>query len=233
MCMFQKETKRKQIVEILNKKINTNMYPHLIINGTTGSGKTSLVKKIIADNLTEYKICYFSPKKYQLREFKYSINIIDTENELLQTIDYIDKAKSSNCLLIIDELIYSMVIYKWLYNRLLKIAVIGRENNNQLILITQRASYKFFSGELKANINNLITLRTLNKSDSRMILGDIRAINLKQGEYILKQGETTYKGIFNNKISFIPNNNQKILKKFKSYLNYDKEKILYGNNGSY
>lgn len=227
--MSQIGDKRKGM-KILNSKIETLTYPHLIINGTTGSGKTTLVKKIIGDNLIDYKICYYSPKKYQLREFKESINIIDNEIELLQILDKIDRYGTRDTILIIDELIYSLTIYKWLYNRLLKIAVIGRENNNQLILITQRASYRFFTGELKANINNLITLRTLNKSDSRMILTNDNAVRLKQGEYYLKQGETIYKGVFDDRLSFIPNNKQKIIKRFKNYMTYDKGVILSGSN---
>ena len=153
-------------MKIINKVIDTKLNPHLLINGASGSGKTTFVKEVIKQNHKQYNIIFFSPKKNQFPEWKDKINIYSDIRDLLVIIDYLLKnhyKRPTPILLIIDELIVLLSKYPQLEKKLIEVSAIGRETGLNLVLLTQRGSYKFYAGEIKANISNVVCLKTMTK----------------------------------------------------------------------
>jgi S-DNA-T family DNA segregation ATPase FtsK/SpoIIIE len=166
--------------------------PHMIVSGTTGSGKSILLHNIIANVLDANKsiIELVDPKNIEFYEYEKlshrDINVcysyddaLSLLNRLIVTMEKRYELMRSGrkgfppVLLIIDELA-DLIIQdgrdKLFFKGLCKLAQKCRAANMSIILSTQRPAVSVISGAIKANFPARIACRVTNKTDSRVIL---------------------------------------------------------------
>lgn len=181
--------------------------PHMLIAGTTGSGKTVLLHTIIANCLFNFKCKLFliDPKKIEFSEYENKIPVLynysDTINlfdKLIEIMNYrYDLLKSGNVpmsflepiVVIIDEfadLIMQDSDNKF-YNNLCNLAQKCRAANIYLIISTQRPSANIINGNIKANFPARISCKVSSNIDSKIILDSAGAEDLLgSGDALIK-----------------------------------------------
>lgn len=179
--------------------------PHLFVAGTTGSGKTVLLKNIILCLLRNQsvEISIIDPKFSSFMEFENvkNINILGTEraNEYIKSLieemhsRYQRKAQGESFenmaykILIIDELNDLIMQDENCNASLARLAQKGRECRIHLILGSQRPDSKNFDGNLRSNIPSRIALKVQKASESKIILDESGAEKLLgSGDMLIK-----------------------------------------------
>jgi DNA segregation ATPase FtsK/SpoIIIE, S-DNA-T family len=174
--------------------------PHMIISGTTGSGKSVLLHNIIA-NLLKYnnvELTVIDPKRVEFSEYKKripDINVLYTYTEtvdllrnLIEVMEYryelmrVGKPSSEfkPQVVIIDEFA-DLIIQDTgnvFYEYLCRLAQKCRAARIHLILATQRPSVDIINGTIKANFPARIACRVSSHVDSKVILDAPGAENL-------------------------------------------------------
>ena len=182
--------------------------PHMIISGTTGSGKSVLLHNIIA-NLLNYNnaaICLIDPKSVEFsaydRKFG-NINVGYTYKDAITILDVFlqtmesryellrngDISKVPHAVLMIDEFADLIMQDKddLFYNKLCMLAQKCRAAKISIILSTQRPSVNVINGTIKANFPARIACRTASQIDSKIVLDFAGAESLLgRGDALLK-----------------------------------------------
>ena len=191
------------------KKVWMNLEdnPHMIIAGTTGSGKSSLLNNIIANlfNYHDVNLFLIDPKNIEFEPYSslvpnigYSYfdaimllnevySIMNIRYEMIR--DGISKDKLPPVVVIIDEFADLIMQDKndVFYNLLCKLAQKCRAARIHIILSTQRPSVNIVDGTIKANFPARIACRVSSSVDSRVILDENGAENLiGKGDALLK-----------------------------------------------
>lgn len=201
-------------VDSQNNVLTTKLedLPHLLIAGTTGSGKSVLLNNIICGLIQQSKkhnleIALIDPKQVELADYSKagfmtattiedSIKLLETANALIdlrykemQANGYKKASKNSlRTILIIDEFADLMINAKEeTQNLIVRIAQLGRACGVHLILATQRPSADIITGLIKSNIPSRIALKTASYRDSMIILDNKGAENLMgKGDALVK-----------------------------------------------
>lgn len=179
--------------------------PHLFVAGTTGSGKTVLLKNIILCLLRNksIEISIIDPKFSSFMEFENvkNINILGTDraNKYIKSLieemhsRYQRKAQGESFenmaykILIIDELNDLIMQDENCNASLARLAQKGRECRIHLILGSQRPDSKNFDGNLRSNIPSRIALKVQKASESKIILDESGAEKLLgSGDMLIK-----------------------------------------------
>lgn len=212
--------------------IDISSNPHMIVAGTTGSGKTVALKTIIT-NIIKYDsadIYLSDPKLIDYIEFDNTnnVNIVHTYEQTIDVLDflkeemdnrfsYIRNGIDESCIrpivFIIDELSDLMFLDKNhnLYIKLCVLAQKCRAAKINIILGTQRPSTKIISGDIKANFPARLSCKVTNSIDSRVILDESGA------EKLLGKGDAILKCFNYNKIRLkIAHVDKQSLLKFKN-----------------
>ena len=168
--------------------------PHLLIAGSTGSGKSVLINSLIYTALYQSpnrcKFILIDPKRVELVDYKvlphtisYSSEILNILKALQYSVDLMEKRykqmqrqriKKSNdtdIYIIIDE--YADLIIqakKQVEPHIIRLSQLGRAANIHLILATQRPTKDIITGAIKVNLDSRIALRCSTAQDSRNIL---------------------------------------------------------------
>lgn len=176
--------------------INLNKSPHILVAGTTGSGKSCMINNIIC-NLLKYSKgqCRFTlidTKKVELSKYKdiENCNVVtnaeqalDVLSDICNKIDYRYDSLNQLGVTKIDDSFYREIIVieelndlmmaskKSVEKYLVKISQLGRACGIHLILATQRPVVSTVTGDIKANIDCRVALKTTSYIDSRNILG--------------------------------------------------------------
>ena len=193
--------------------INFKNASHLLISGTTGSGKSVAVNSIITSLLiTTPKVYFdlylFDCKQVELSAYKSIAKafITDVDNALI-TLEYlcdlmdwryarmnernIKKYDGKHIFIIVDELADLMLTSRYeIEPYLVRLAQKSRACNMHLILATQRPSVNVITGLLKANIANRLCLKTASVRDSMVV------IDHKGGEALNSRGDCLLKTEF-------------------------------------
>jgi S-DNA-T family DNA segregation ATPase FtsK/SpoIIIE len=171
--------------------------PHILIAGTTGSGKSVLLHNIIA-SLFEYKKIanldlYLSDPKYiEFKKYNNNSLVVNNLEGTQWLLDSLVKKMENNyhllasgetidpSVFIIDEFadLSAQDKSKTFMNQICRLAQKARAAKIHLVLATQRPSVKVISGDVKANFPTKIACRTVNATDSRVILGQAGAERL-------------------------------------------------------
>lgn len=179
--------------------------PHLFVAGTTGSGKTVLLKNIILCLLRNQSVelSIIDPKFSSFMEFENvkNINILGTDraNEYIESLieemhsRYQRKAQGESFenmaykILIVDELNDLIMQDENCNASLARLAQKGRECRIHLILGSQRPDSKNFDGNLRSNIPSRIALKVQKASESKIILDESGAEKLLgSGDMLIK-----------------------------------------------
>lgn len=195
---------------------------HLLIAGTTGSGKSVLLNNIITMLINEKdsSFIFIDIKKVELNEYKETRNCIkyaDNKEKIMlalhESVDLIERRfkymqrkrikmyPGNEIYIVIDELadlLTDKEIYKNSYPDLCRILQIGRAAGVHVIACTQEPT-KTFLGRIKSNFTGVIGLRTASVNESRNILNASGLERLPQygGAVYLKNG---YKNPFQFKL---------------------------------
>lgn len=189
--------------DVLGKRIwmDISKNPHMLIAGTSGSGKSSLLHNIIA-NLYNYNnaiLFLMDPKGIEFVDYDKSFmnnvrvdytykDCLDTLDNLLNIMEHrflmlknkVDKSTIPYIVIIIDEFADLILqdINNSFYNKLCRLAQKCRAANMNIILSTQRPSANIINGAIKANFPARISCKVASHVDSRIILDASGAENL-------------------------------------------------------
>lgn len=194
--------------------INLNDVPHILVAGTTGSGKSVLINSIICSLLKQknYKINFtmIDTKKVELSPYKQlgvdwcsvsttSNDAIEKLNEICEDLEARYSLMESNGwrrlpdeyfreIVVIEELGDLMLVSKGVVEKfIVRLAQLGRACGIHLIIATQRPTVDVVTGAIKANIGCRFALQTTSAVDSRNILGHNGAEKLRgSGDCLLK-----------------------------------------------
>lgn len=184
--------------------------PHLLIAGSTGSGKSVLINSLIYTALykapTECLFVLIDPKRVELIDYKnlphcilYASEPPDIANAINKTVDFMEerykrmqaagmkKSTEADIYLIVDEFADLMITQKHeTLAPLQRIAQLGRAAKIHLILATQRPTKDIVNGQIKVNMDSRVALRCPTAQDSRNI------INVKGAELLPRYGYGFY-----------------------------------------
>ena len=203
--------------------------PHLLIAGTTGSGKSVLINSLIYTALykspNRCRFVLIDPKRVELVDYKslphtisYSSEIPDILKALQYSIELMEKrykkmqrqrikkSNAANIYIIIDE--YADLIIqakKEIERYIIRLSQLGRAANIHLILATQRPTRDVVTGAIKVNLDSRVALRCSTAQDSRNIL------DAKGAETLPRYGYGYYKTPEELKLISIPMTNPKEL----------------------
>ena len=180
--------------------------PHMLVGGTTGSGKSELLHCFVASLIegmpyTHVSLYIIDPKRAEFSPYKNckSIRVI---TEMNQAVDYLNRAVEVMeqryselertgakdiyqytgtmypIVIIIDELADLIMTYPQAEASIIRIAAKARACGIHLIIGTQSPRRDVVKGLIKSNIPTKIALHTSNQMESRIILDQGGAENL-------------------------------------------------------
>lgn len=178
--------------------VNLDDLPHILVAGTTGSGKSVMINNVICNLIrnagdSNPEFFMIDTKRVELSSYRElgtdMCHIATSFEESIEQLDtvcnYIDaryKMMEENkwkklpddyyrIFVIIEELGDLMMTSKSAVEKyIVKIARLGRACGVHLVVATQRATTNVITGEIKANIGCRFALQTTSKIDSRVIL---------------------------------------------------------------
>lgn len=169
--------------------------PHLLIGGTTGSGKSVLENGLIYNLMhkgpASCKLILIDPKRVELVQYKafpHCIRYASEPDTMIEALRYatmlidnrydemskqgLRKYNGGHVYVIIDELADLMLTQKKHVQPLLqRICQVGRAANVHVIACTQVCLSSVISTPILVNFDARVGLRTRNAQDSRNILG--------------------------------------------------------------
>ncbi|MEO1654514.1 MAG: FtsK/SpoIIIE domain-containing protein, partial [Bacteroidota bacterium] len=174
--------------------------PHLLIGGTTGSGKTVFLKTLVYQMVNKHLDLVIIDQKGGNTFNQYaahdSVRLVKTSKQTDEVISrlvndmekrYQDKKArlARPIVLVIDEFADLVMQNKKLEPFLIRLAQKGREARIHLILATQRPDAKILEGLLRSNLPSRIAFKVQKATESRIILDDAGAEKLRhKGEMI-------------------------------------------------
>lgn len=175
--------------------------PHLLVAGTTGSGKSTVLHTILANmiNYHRAKIYLMDPKNIEFGPYgdniKSDLQVVSSYSDCLSMLDKLVQIMERRYELLrsgveIERIPYSVLIIdefsdlilqdvdKLFHEKLSKLAQKCRAARMHIILGTQRPSVDIISGSIKANFPARIACKTSSGVDSKVILDSVGAENL-------------------------------------------------------
>lgn len=192
-----------------NVLIDFSKIPHLLIAGTTGSGKSVLLHNLICNvivmkgNENRFKrkaIVIIDTKNSNLSRYKEipNINHIVNTQQAIETLKHVEQIMDEryqqnksdfDIFVFIDELADLMLTSKFEVERsIVRIAQLGRACGIHLIIATQRPTIDVVSGLIKANMPYRFALKCASVRDSIVILDKKGGEQLEVGQAIFKNG---------------------------------------------
>ena len=197
----------------------SNGEPHMLIAGETGSGKSTALRSIITNlilksNVTLHlvdlkrgaefsvfakssKVKSFSRTRGEankiLTEIKFEIERrydLFFENDVADIKEYNRRHKKLDYqVLVIDEFA-DLHSEKESIENLESIAALARACGIHLVIATQRPDHKILNGRIKANVANVLGLKTMNSTNSQIIIDKPCLEHLRgKGHGIFKRGK--------------------------------------------
>ena len=231
------ESKKCSLPLAIGKKINNNSLvidlaemPHLLIAGTTGSGKSILLHTIINNLLIskkKFRLALIDPKRVEFMYYEKMSKMyapvakdIDSSMKLLDDLiqDMEERFKvleKNHCrnineykgdmdyvIVVIDELAdLMMASNKAAQDRICRLAQKSRACGIHLVVATQRPSVDVVTGLIKANFPIRISCQVSSATDSRVVLDKNGAEKLTgKGDAIIDGGKFKFERF---KVSFI------------------------------
>jgi len=185
------------------EKTNLKDLPHLLVAGTTGSGKTVFLHTLIYQFLKKDIDLYLIDGKNGFEFGKYddsanavieteeivpTINKIIDEMEQRYTHDSIEQSKP--IVIIVDEFVDLIMQKKIIEDLFVRLAQKGRGSKIHLILATQRPDSNILKGVLRSNMPSRIAFKVQKSTESKIILDETGAENLfGKGDMLFSDGK--------------------------------------------
>lgn len=198
--------------------LDFNEIPHLLVAGTTGSGKSILLKSLMYGMFVSIKpdnfdLIIIDPKRTEFSMFKGRNNVqyIDETVDAIACIEnavsemeyrYNEMSKGNynfrHLFIVIDEVADLMLQSRYeVEESIVRLAQKSRAAKIHLIVATQRPTVNIITGTIKVNIPNRICLKMASGVDSRTMLDTKGAEELLgRGDAILVLDGTTTKKRF-------------------------------------
>ena len=168
--------------------------PHMLIAGSTGSGKSVLINSLIYTALykapPQLQFILIDPKRVELNQYRplpHCLRYASEPDEIAATLAaaaaYMDDRykklqaqglkewDGGHIYIIIDEFADLMTTQKWeTLPHLQRLAQLGRAAHIHLIAATQRPTKDIVNGQIKVNMDSRVALRCPTAQDSRNIL---------------------------------------------------------------
>jgi S-DNA-T family DNA segregation ATPase FtsK/SpoIIIE len=183
-------------------KANLSDLVHLLVAGTTGSGKTvflhSLIYQFLKKNIELYLID--GKNGYEFGKYSERANVISDNEEIVpvikEIIDEMEDRFSSNSInndlpivIIVDEFVDLIMQKKLIEDLFVRLSQKGRGAKIHLILATQRPDSNILKGVLRSNLPSRIAFKVQKSSESKIILDEIGAENLfGKGDMLFSNG---------------------------------------------
>lgn len=193
--------------------------PHLLVGGSTGSGKSVVINGIIYtalyDSPERVQFILIDPKRVELIDYKtlpHTIAYASEPGQMVQALvkameitedryrfmqaHHLKKYQGSAVYVIIDELADLMTTdRKHVQPLIQRLCQIGRASNVHVIAATQCPLATVIPTPIKVNFDSRVALRTRSAQDSRNLLG-VKGCELLprygQGYYMTPEGLTLY-----------------------------------------
>jgi S-DNA-T family DNA segregation ATPase FtsK/SpoIIIE len=191
--------------EGIQQIVDLKTCPHILVSGTTGSGKSTVLHTIIANllsvsdlnlHLIDTKLVelipYVSVAKTVSTTYEESLSVLDYLVNLME-FRYSHPGEYPVEVLVIDECadLFFGDEDKRLHKTLLRLVQKCRAAKIHVIMATQRPSAKILDGDVKANFPVKIACKAASKVDSRVVLGVAGAeALLGKGDAYLSDGTT-------------------------------------------
>lgn len=194
-----------------SKIVDLHTMPHLLIAGSTRSGKTMLLQSILMSLTQKHasnnlKIMLIDPKQVAFTEWKNTPHllhpVITDVNEAVSALDWCVSemenryeaianstyTKFPTLIVVVDEFADLIMSHKTQIEEAVKrLAQKARQCDIHLILSTQRPTADVITGHIKTNMPTRIALSVPERRDSRIILDEHGAESLLgQGDMLLK-----------------------------------------------
>ena len=176
---------------------------HLLVGGTTGSGKTvflhSLIYQLIQKDIELYLID--GKNGYEFGQYKDNANVVIENDEIVGVIKNIiekmeDRYANSNfsdskpIIVVVDEFVDLIMQNKIIEDLFVRLAQKGRSAKIHLILATQRPDSNILKGVLRSNLPSRIALKVQKSTESKIILDETGAENLfGKGDMLFSNGK--------------------------------------------
>ncbi|HIP12660.1 MAG TPA: DUF1832 domain-containing protein [Arcobacter sp.] len=176
---------------------------HLLVGGTTGSGKTvflhSLIYQLIQKDIELYLID--GKNGYEFGQYKDDANVVIENDEIVgvikkiiedmenrYTYDYL--ADSKPIVVIVDEFVDLIMQKKIIEDLFVMLAQKGRGAKIHLILATQRPDSSILKGVLRSNLPSRVAFKVQKSTESKIILDETGAENLfGKGDMLFSDGK--------------------------------------------
>lgn len=171
---------------------------HLLIGGTTGSGKSNLLNGFIHSLLMhfpdEHQLILIDPKYTALKKFrslphtltyacetdemqnavKYAYEVMKDRFQGLNSDDFLEEYNGSHIWILIDEYFeFTNKVNGATIKALESIASLGRASRIHIVFCTQRPTSDIITGMVKSNVTATIALKTATPQESRNLI-DVR-----------------------------------------------------------
>jgi S-DNA-T family DNA segregation ATPase FtsK/SpoIIIE len=175
---------------------------HLLVAGTTGSGKTVFLHSLIYQFLKKNVELYLIDGKngYEFGKYSEHANVISDNEEIVpvikEIIDEMEDRFASNSIpndlpivIIVDEFVDLIMQKKLIEDLFVRLSQKGRGAKIHLILATQRPDSNILKGVLRSNLPSRIAFKVQKSSESKIILDEIGAENLfGKGDMLFSNG---------------------------------------------
>lgn len=188
--------------------------PHLIVSGTTGSGKSVFAHNIIANlfNYHSVELFLIDPKSIEFSDYESveNVHVGYSYEDSIDILDHVTNIMDSRYKLIkeganVNEMPYVVLIIdefgdlimqdqnKEFYTKICRLSQKCRAAKIHIIMSTQRPSVNIISGTIKANFPTRVACKVASATDSKVILDYTGAENLLgKGDSILRTNKELY-----------------------------------------
>ena len=193
--------------------LDFNKIPHLLIAGTTGSGKSVLIRNLLINlygfyGKNRFKKCQFViidvKRDFERYNNLYNTTFVSETNEatfklreICDEMDYRYQHRDttfSDLYVVIDELADLMLKSRYeVEEYIIRIAQLGRACNIRLIIATQYPKVEVCTSLIRANMPFRFCLKTASLRESILVLDKKGAEELNIGEAIFKDNGGVYK----------------------------------------
>jgi len=189
--------------EDIVKKANLTDLVHLLVAGTTGSGKTvflhSLIYQLIKKDIELYLID--GKNGFEFGKYEYNANVVIDNEEIVPTINNIIEKmesrysqdiieRSKPIIIVVDEFVDLIMQKKVIEDLFVRLAQKGRGAKIHLILATQRPDSNILKGVLRSNIPSRIAFKVQKSTESKIILDETGAEELfGKGDMLFSDGK--------------------------------------------